>query len=362
MMQNKKDYLLESYRYDLPEQNIAQYPADKRDHSKLLVLNRKRETLEIADFRDILDFVPKNALLVANNSMVLPARLYGRKHTGGKVEFLLLTPLPLVKPEKGENGYFKAEVKCLLRASKGPKGGERIEFGPNHYLVVAKRGEFGRSIAMLHWKGELADLFTQKGHMPLPPYIRREDEEQDESRYQTVYANKEKAGSVAAPTAGLHFTDELRSEIRARGIEWAEVTLYVGYGTFSPVRCTDIREHVMHEEFVEVSESTALALKKAKAEKRPVIAIGTTSARTLEGMHKELGGIGPYSGMTNIFIRPGYRFRVVDHLLTNFHLPESSLLIMVSSLAGRKTVLKGYKYALKNGFRFFSYGDAMFIV
>ncbi len=361
-MPTDKDHLLESYKYALPEENIAQYPADRRDRSRLLVLNRANGSLKLAAFSEIVDFIPKNALLVANNSMVLPARLYGHKQTGGKVEFLLLTPLPLIRPEKQDDGFNRAGIKCLLRASKGPKVGDRIDFGRDHFIVVREKGEFGRCVVDLHWKGELQRLFTEKGHMPLPPYIRREDDKRDCSRYQTVYAKTDKAGSVAAPTAGLHFTRELRSEIQSRGIEWAEVTLYVGYGTFSPVRCPDIREHKMHEEFVEVPENTALALQRAKDERRPIVAIGTTSARTLEGMHLALGKIGPYSGMTDIFIRPGYSFKVVEHLLTNFHLPESSLLIMVSSLAGRKRILDGYQYALDNGFRFFSYGDAMFIV
>ena len=213
----------------------------------------------------------------------------------------------------------------------------------------------------LSWRGELATLFRDLGHYPLPPYIRRPDTAEDAKRYQTVYAAEDKLGSVAAPTAGLHFTPQVHGALAAKGVDWAEVTLYVGYGTFSPVRCPDIRDHSMHREYVEVPPATAEAVAVARAQGRPVIAVGTTSVRSLEGAFAATGGIRPFAGWTDIYITPGYEFKTVDSLLTNFHLPESSLLIMVSALAGREFILKTYRKALSEGFRFFSYGDAMLI-
>ncbi|MCJ2165160.1 MULTISPECIES: tRNA preQ1(34) S-adenosylmethionine ribosyltransferase-isomerase QueA [unclassified Pseudodesulfovibrio] len=360
-MEIPQDYLLSNYNFELPEDRIAQQPADRRDGSKLLVLGRDDGNLTEAAFTDLLDFLPDNALLVANNSRVIPARIFGAKATGGQVEFLLLTPLPLINAEKkGEWNHARAEG--LLRASKGPKPGATVSFGEDFRLTAEAAGEFGRWQVQLQWQGDLKSIFDRLGHLPLPPYIKRPDNDADRERYQTTYSDASKTGSVAAPTAGLHFTPELRQRLADRGIEWAEVTLYVGYGTFSPVRCADIREHRMHAEYIEVPEETASAVRRAKSEGRPVIAVGTTSARTLEGMFKESEEISKFQGETNIFISPGYEFKVIDGILTNFHLPESSLIIMISALAGRKTILNAYAYALNNSFRFFSYGDAMLIV
>ncbi|WP_338668817.1 tRNA preQ1(34) S-adenosylmethionine ribosyltransferase-isomerase QueA [Pseudodesulfovibrio methanolicus] len=360
-MEIPEDYRLSSYDYDLPEDRIAQEPAVHRDGSKLLVLDRADRSLTPARFTDLLDYLPDDCLLVANNSRVIPARIFGRKPTGGQVEFLLLTPLPLLEPRE-EGGWLTAHAEGLLRASKGPKPGTSVTFADDFSLTAEEAGEFGRWQVTLRWKGDLTGLFNTHGHLPLPPYIKRPDGEADRERYQTTYSNTAKTGSVAAPTAGLHFTPELRERIRAKGIEWAEVTLYVGYGTFSPVRCPDIRDHRMHAEYIEVSAETAEAIRRAKAEGRPVIAVGTTSARTLEGMVREAGSIRQFRGETDIFISPGYTFQVVDGILTNFHLPESSLIIMISALAGRKTILEAYAFALENHFRFFSYGDAMLIL
>ena len=361
----EKDYTLAAYNFDLPEENIAQSPAEKRDLSKVMIVNREAGTEEITTFNDIIEHLPEGALLVVNNSKVLPARIYGQKASGGKVEFLLLTPLPLIEPgdvedDSGEK-WHEAEVQGLLRASKGPKPGQEVFFGDDLVLTVIEKGDFGRSKVVLKWRGDLAQILTQLGHMPLPPYIRRPDTEEDQARYQTIYARDDKQGSVAAPTAGLHFTPEIREELSKRGFKWAEVTLYVGYGTFSPVRSEDIREHEMHEEYIEVPEETAEAIRQAKAEGRPVLAVGTTSARSLEGMFRACGEIRSFSGGTNIFIYPGYSFNVVDCMLTNFHLPESSLIMMISALVGRKRILGAYRKAIKEGFRFFSYGDAMLI-
>ncbi|BCS89029.1 tRNA preQ1(34) S-adenosylmethionine ribosyltransferase-isomerase QueA [Pseudodesulfovibrio sediminis] len=359
-MEIDQDYLLESYNFELPEENIAQAPADRRDGSRLLVLNRKEESLTPVNFTDLLEYLPKNALLVANNSRVIPARIFGSKATGGKVEFLLLTPLPLIE-KKEENGWQIARVEGLLRASKTPKQGTEVTFADTFKLIPEEAGPFGRWQVTLKWKGDLTKLFSEHGHLPLPPYIKRPDSTADRERYQTTYSDESKTGSVAAPTAGLHFTPELRQKLANNGFEWAEVTLYVGYGTFSPVRCTDIRDHAMHSEYIEVPEATAHAIRQAKKEGRPVIAVGTTSARTLEGMFREIGNVSEFKGETDIFITPGYTFNVIDGILTNFHLPESSLIIMISALAGRKTILSAYEFALENGFRFFSYGDAMLI-
>ncbi len=355
-----EDFRLASYSYALPPDRIAQEPAARRDASRLLVLDRSGGNA-VRAFADLPDLLPRDALLVANNSRVLPARLYGAKVSGGRVQFLLLTPLPLLAAQPGEDGRQEAEALGLVRASKAPRAGEAVAFDADLRLTVLERGEFGRCRVRLSWRGDLAALFQRLGHMPLPPYITRPDTAADQERYQTTYADPDRAGSVAAPTAGLHFTPELRQALAARGFGWAEVTLYVGYGTFSPVRCPDIRDHTMHAEWVEVPLATANAIQEAKAQGRPVVAVGTTSARSLEGMHQALGRVGAFCGETGIFIKPGYRFAVADALLTNFHLPESSLLIMVSALAGRSRILEAYAQALAAGFRFFSYGDAMLI-
>lgn len=356
------DFQLSSYVYDLPEERIAQQPAARRDESRLLVLDRATGRTAVRRFADLPGLLPPGALLVANNSRVVPARLFGRKPSGGRVEFLLLTPPPLLEVEEAADGSRTALAKGLLRASKAPRPGDEVRFGPGLRLVVEERREYGQCMVRLFWRGEIGALLATLGRLPLPPYIRRPDTAEDAERYQTVYANPARAGSAAAPTAGLHFTPKLRSELERRGFGWAEVTLYVGYGTFSPVRCSDVRQHRMHPEYIEISEETARAVAQAKAEGRPVAAVGTTTARTLEGAFAATGRIGAFAGWTDIYILPGRAFRVVDNLLTNFHLPESSLLIMVSALAGRETVLAAYREALEQGFRFFSYGDAMLIL
>lgn len=354
------DFDLNSYNFPLPEELIAQTPAKKRDESKLMVLDKKTGDTVIKSFYDFPDLIPEGSLLVANNSKVIPARIFGHKKTGGKVEFLLLTPIPLITPSPCGNS-FEATARGLLRASKGPKKGEVITFDHGLSLEVIDKGEFGLSEVRLHWDGDLKTIFEECGKIPLPPYIRRQADQFDSERYQTLYADDSKAGSVAAPTAGLHFSQDVDKKLALRGIKRVEVTLYVGYGTFSPVRVRDIREHQMHKEYIEISESTAESIKKAKNEGRQVIAVGTTSARTLEGAFRETGKLGPFKGETDIFISPGYKFNVVERMLTNFHLPESSLIMMISALAGREKVLKAYKTAIANRLRFFSYGDAMFI-
>ena len=354
------EFNLQSYDFELPESQIAQDPAASRGASRLLVLDRATGSLDDRMFSDIADLLPRDALLVVNNTKVLPARLVGHKQSGGKAEFLLLTPLSLIESEDGPAGTRVAEVEGLLKASKGPRPGETLHFQRLDLLVLEK-GEFGRSKVRMTWRGELAEHFMRQGHIPLPPYIRREDKTEDRDRYQTVYSREDKLGSVAAPTAGLHFTPAIMDALKGRGIGTAEVTLYVGYGTFSPVRAEDIRDHAMHAEYAEVPEKTARAIAEAKTLGRPVVAVGTTTTRTLESMASALGDIGPFRGWTDIFIRPGYSFKVVDQLITNFHLPRSSLIIMVSTLAGRRQILDAYNHAVRQGFRFFSYGDAMLI-
>lgn len=357
------DHLLSSYHYELPPEQIAQHPGE-RGHSRLLVLDRESDRVEHTVFSALPDLLPEGALLVANNSRVIPARLLGKKASGGKLEFLLLTPLPLVENsgEEKENGWIQAEAEGLIRPSKSVKPGGCFEFGTGLIVEVLKKGEFGKHKVRLHWQKSLRAIFEMSGHLPLPPYIRREDSAEDRNSYQTVYARDDKAGSVAAPTAGLHFTPDMRQRLSEKGFEWTEVTLHVGYGTFSPVRCSDIREHVMHPEFVEVSPETEAAVTRAKAEGRPVIAVGTTSARTLEGVAGIYeGSLKAHTGWINCFIWPGYTFQVIDGLITNFHLPESTLLMLVSALAGRERMLSIYREAVTRQYRFFSYGDAMLI-
>lgn len=375
--QEAADLLLNSYVYDLPEERIAQHPAAVRGQSRLMVVNRAAGTCEHAHFADICDYIPKGALLVVNNSKVLPARLLGHRTSGGKVEFLMLTPLPLVeilqndaKPswaeERAASGdaseaWQMAELEGLLKASKALRAGEVLDFGQRLKLEVVHKGDFGRSRVKLFWQGDLASCFMEQGHLPLPPYIRREDAKADHERYQTVFAREDKLGSVAAPTAGLHFTPEIRQRLAEHDIAWAEVTLYVGYGTFSPVRCENILDHTMHREYVSITKETVDAIAKAKAEGRPIVAVGTTSSRVLEGVATKCGELMPYDGWIDIFMYPGYGFKVVDSLITNFHLPESSLLMLVSAFAGRLQMLEAYKDAVAKEYRFFSYGDAMLL-
>jgi S-adenosylmethionine:tRNA ribosyltransferase-isomerase len=356
-----EEFSLDSFHFDLPEELIAQAPAERRDASRLLVVERGLGVAAEGLFADLPSFVPEGALLVANNSMVLPARLTATKPTGGAVEFLLLTPLPLIRPRPLDGGLFEAEAEGLLRSSKKARPGDKLAFSDDLSLTVIERGQFGRSRVTLTWRADLAAIFTRIGHMPLPPYIRRPDGAADRERYQTLHARADKQGSVAAPTAGLHFTPAVREALAARNIGWAEVSLHVGYGTFSPVRAQDIREHSMHAEYVEIPEATAHAVARAKAEGRPVFAVGTTSARALEGGFAAAGGVKPFTGETSIFIRPGHPFNILSGMLTNFHLPGSSLVIMVAALAGKSVILDAYAEAIRRGFRFFSYGDAMLI-
>ncbi|SBW04751.1 S-adenosylmethionine:tRNA ribosyltransferase-isomerase [uncultured delta proteobacterium] len=360
-----EDVLLSSYRFALPEELIAQEPSRRRDASRLMVLDRAANTLTDAVFADLAAYLTPGVIVV-NNSRVVPARVLGSRPSGGRVEFLLTTPLPHIVPEAvphtaGED-LWQATVSCLLKSSKKVPVNETITLGKSFSATVLERGEYGQCLAKLIWRGSLPDRLLSEGVMPLPPYIKRPQSADDAERYQTVYAQPEKAGSIAAPTAGLHFTPAVKQALIDAGFTWAEVTLYVGYGTFSPVRCDDIRDHQMHKEYCEVPEETAKIIAEARRQGRPITAVGTTAARTLEGVARQHGSVVPFKGWTDIFLYPGKTMKVVDHLLTNFHLPESTLLMLISAFAGRERVLEAYAKAVAERYRFFSYGDAMLIL
>lgn len=342
------------FNYQLPTQLIAQYPLAERSASRLLVLDADSGTVKHHHFYELLNFLDSSDLLVFNDTRVIPARLWGRKATGGKVEVLI------------ERLTGKYSALAHIRASKAPRAGSVImlsklsvgEPGPYQLEVTGRQGDlFCISSTDGH---ALADVLHDIGHMPLPPYIEREDERADQERYQTIYARRE--GAVAAPTAGLHFTEALLARIDACGIGRVAVTLHVGAGTFQPVREDEIEQHVMHREFVEVDESVCVAVRATRARGGRVIAVGTTAVRALESASLATGEVQPFSGDTDIFIYPGYRFRSVDAMVTNFHLPESTLLMLVSAFAGRERIMAAYRQAVEEKYRFFSYGDAMFII
>ncbi len=341
------------FSYDLPPELIAQHPLPERTGSRLLRLDGPTGAISHHSFSDFPDFIGPDDLLVFNNTRVIPARLWGRKATGGKVEILI------------ERLTGSHQALAHIRSSKSPKAGSIIELSP---AEGAEPGPYrltvtGRDDALFEISSEggvpLPDILREIGHMPLPPYIDRADEAADQERYQTVYAERE--GAVAAPTAGLHFSREILQLLDARGVRRVAVTLHVGAGTFQPVRADRIEDHVMHAEYVEVDESVCAAVRETRARGGRVVAIGTTAVRSLESASDEQGNISPFGGDTDIFIYPGYRFRNVDAMLTNFHLPESTLLMLVSAFAGREHVLAAYAEAIANRYRFFSYGDAMFI-
>ncbi len=355
---------LSDYNYELPQENIAQHPADRRDQSKLLVVNTDSDTFLHQQFSDIIDHIRPADILVVNDTKVFPARLIGRKSTGGKVElFLLEFPVP----EKGEKGkYRQAAGIALIKSSKRPKAGATLHFSETLKAEVKQYQEDGKAFVQLFYlcgKDEtLEDILEQHGQIPLPPYIQRPDGStgEDKRRYQTKYALH--TGSVAAPTAGLHFSDAILKALEQKGVKKAALTLHVGYGTFAPVRSDDIRKHVIHRERVMISPETAEKINKTKQSGGRVWAVGTTTVRTLEFATNSAGVLCPMDGVCDLFIYPGYRFKIVDNLLTNFHLPQSSLLFLVSALAGRERILQAYKEALEKDYRFFSYGDAMAII
>ena len=335
------------FDYELPERLIAQHPSERRDHSRLLILDRKSGAILHRHFYELPAFSQPGDVLVINSTRVLPARLYGKKVGGtARVEVLLLKPTE-------ERDVWEV----LVRPGKRLRVGAEVEF-ENGLLRgrVIEETEAGRKMAF-SYQGIFEEILESIGSMPLPPYIH--EQLSDAERYQTVYAKER--GSAAAPTAGLHFTPELLEQVRQMGVEIAEVTLHVGLGTFRPVKETDVLKHHMHSEFYRIDQSEADKINRAKKEGHRVIAVGTTSTRTLESAADENGYLRETSGWTEIFIYPGYQFKVIDGLITNFHLPESTLVMLVSALAGREHVLNAYAEAVAQRYRFFSFGDAMFL-
>lgn len=346
---------INDFDYELPEELIAQKPADKRDASRLLVVHRETGETEHRHFYDILEYLNEGDCLVLNNSKVLPARLYGIKDgTGAKVEFLL------IKRIDGDRW------ETMVRPGKRLKPGDSVMFSEDPLLKadIIDYGNDGTRIVEFSYDGIFMERLEEIGSMPLPPYIERQSENEDRDRYQTVYCREE--GSVAAPTAGLHFTEELLEKAKAKGVELAYVTLHVGIGTFRPVKCENIEDHSMHFEEYHIDEETAETINRAKAEGRRVISVGTTSTRTVESAAyfdevKDCWQVRSGESSTGIFIYPGYEFRIIDSLITNFHLPKSTLLMLISALYDREKILEVYQEAIRERYRFFSYGDAMFI-
>ena len=339
---------VEEFDYDLPESLIAQTPLKDRDQSRLLVLGRNSGNIEHKPFKDVINYLETGDTLVLNDTRVMPARLFGLKEeTGAKVEMLMLTRI--------EN--YDWEV--LLKPAKRIKVGNKLSFGEGKIIAecIEELDQGGR-IMRLHYEGILEERLNELGEMPLPPYIKERLDDPD--RYQTVYAKE--SGSAAAPTAGLHFTDELLDEIRAKGINIAFITLHVGLGTFRPVSVEDINDHEMHSEYYQMTQETANLLNQTKKEGHRIISVGTTSTRTLETIRRDYNEFVAVSGWTDIFIYPGFTYKAIDGLITNFHLPKSTLVMLVSAFSSRENILNAYKEAVKLEYRFFSFGDAMLII
>lgn len=334
------------FYYDLPEELIAQTPLEKRDTSRLMTLDRATGAVDHKHFYDIIDYLDPGDCLVMNDSRVLPARLLGHRPTGGAVEVLLLRDL-------GDKRW-----ECLCKPGRKMQVGSEVIFGNGELTATVQEvQDTGNRVVEFHYEGIFLEVLERLGKMPLPPYIK--EELQDQERYQTVYSRE--LGSAAAPTAGLHFTTELLDRIREKGVKTAFVTLHVGLGTFRPVKADEIQEHHMHSELCMMNEETAKILNETKASGGRIICVGTTSCRTLESLVNEDGTFQPKSRWTDIFIYPGYTFKAMDALITNFHLPESTLVMLVSAFAGREYVLNAYKIAVQEKYRFFSFGDAMYI-
>ena len=334
------------FDYDLPEELIAQVPIKKRDESRLMVLDRKNKTIEHKKFKDIIEYLEPGDVLVRNNTKVLPARLYGRKETGAKVEFLLLNNI--------EGDIWE----CIVRPGNKLHSGAKVIFGDGILKAeVIDTMEGGTRKVKFSYNGIFNEILDKIGLMPLPPYIH--ESLKDNDRYQTVYAKYE--GSAAAPTAGLHFTDDLLKKLEEKGVIIANVTLHVGIGTFRPVKEENVEEHKMHTEHFYIKKEDVEKINNAKKNKKRVIAVGTTSCRVLETIADENGLVKETESDTGIYIYPGYKFKCLDGLITNFHLPQSTLLMLVSALAGKEYIMEAYKEAVKEKYRFFSFGDAMFI-
>ena len=339
---------LADYDYHLPEELIAQHPLQQRDASQLMVINRSTRTLHHARFSQIGDFLPEEALLVLNNTKVIAARLIGEKMpTGAQIEFLLLN--------QKERNIWEVLVKPGRRVARGT----RVAFGDGLLIgEILARTESGSRIVQFKYDGDFYAILSKVGQVPLPPYIKRSPTRTDQERYQCVFATAE--GAIAAPTAGLHFTQNLLSQLKGRGIGSVTLTLHVGLGTFQPVKVENIEAHKMHAEYFEISQSTSKQINAARKQMKKIVAVGTTSVRALETAASET--VTPYRGYTDIFIYPGYQFKAVDALVTNFHLPKSTLLMLVSGFAGREFIFEAYQEAIKHKYRFYSYGDAMLIL
>jgi len=342
------------FDYELPEELIAQRPSDKRENSKMMVLDRDNHKILHKNFFNIVDFLDENCVLILNNTKVMPARLYGYKDTGAKIEVFLL---------KKYDNEDRWEV--LIRPSKRVRPGTIIKISEELSVeILMPLPDDGKWVVKMIYEGNLLEILHKVGNIPLPPYIERkmaseELRQLDFERYQTVYAKNE--GSVAAPTAGLHFTQEILNQLKEKGVEVGYVTLDVGIGTFRPVKCENILDHKMDSEAFEISAETAELINRAKAQGKKIVAVGTTTVRTLESAYKIFGEIKPCRSASELFIYPPYEFKVVDKLITNFHLPKSTLLMLVSALASRQFIFEGYAEAIKEKYRFYSYGDCMFI-
>lgn len=336
------------FYYELPERFIAQKPVTPRDHSRLMIVDRKNDTVTHKLFYEVIDYLEEGDCLVLNNTKVIPARLFGvKKDTGAKIEFVLLKEIE------------KKKWEVMLRPGRKAKIGSRFVFGDGILeAVIMDIIEGGNRIVEFECDGLFENVLDRIGRLPLPPYIK--DQPEDDNRYQTVYAQYK--GSSAAPTAGLHFTPELLERIAQKGVRVVYLTLHVGLGTFRPVKVEEIEQHKMHSERFTISEQACKIINETKEAGKHVVCVGTTSCRVLESVADEKGYVHPYTGETDIFIYPGYQFKIVDRLVTNFHLPESTLLMLVSALAGRERILSCYREAILNNYRFFSFGDAMFIV
>lgn len=337
---------VKDFDYDLPLELIAQTPLEKRSNSKLLVLNRTTGEIEHKHFYDIIEYLGSNDVLVLNNTKVMPSRIYGQKvDTGAKIEFLLLK-------EVDKDCY-----ECLTRPARRIKVGTVVKFSDDLSLTVIEKKEDGMCIVKFDYEGIFIEKLEKLGEMPLPPYIH--EKLKDKDRYQTIYAQN--LGSAAAPTAGLHFTDELMQKIKEKGVQIEYVTLHIGLGTFRPMSVEKIEDHNMHSEWFKMDEETASRLNDAKKEGKRIIAVGTTSTRTLEAIYSKYDKFVAAQEETNIFIYPGYKFKAIDALITNFHLPKSTLVMLVSAFSSRENILNAYSEAIKNKYRFFSFGDSMFI-
>lgn len=335
------------FNYDLPEKLIAQHPIEKRDESRLMVLNREKSTIENKVFKDIIDYLNPGDCLVINNTKVIPARIYGKKETGANVEFLLL--------KRVQNDTWEV----IVRPGRKLLAGTKVIFGDGILeATIDKVLENGNREVTFKYEGIFNEILDKIGMMPLPPYIKEKLKEKN--RYQTVYAKYE--GSAAAPTAGLHFTPELLEKIKQKGVEIAKVTLHVGIGTFRPVKVENVEDHDMHSEHYYIKKEDADKINNSKKNGKRIISVGTTSCRVLESVADENGFVKMAEGDTNIFIYPGYKFKCIDSLITNFHLPESTLIMLVSTLAGKDFVMKAYRQAVQEEYRFFSFGDAMIIL